>query len=102
MAEWTSNHVKAIDIGEAVDLGTMEPKYTTNTSVVFRKSGLFRVTVDENRTIIEEVPEFDMSCKGCKDDGKWENEFGYGYPCLCLRCVRRAEDYYEEEGEDGQ
>lgn len=37
MAEWTSNHVKAIDIGEAVDLGTMEPKYTTNTSVVFQK-----------------------------------------------------------------
>lgn len=36
-----------------------------------------------------------LSCKGCKHDGQFENEFEYGYPCPCIRCKRRAIDNYE-------
>jgi hypothetical protein len=36
-----------------------------------------------------------LSCKGCKNDGQFEDEFEYGYPCPCIRCKRRARDNYE-------
>jgi hypothetical protein len=37
----------------------------------------------------------ELSCKGCKHRGQFENEYEYGYPCPYIRCKRRAIDNYE-------
>ena len=47
-------------------------------------------------------PNEPLTCEGCAEIGKWENEYEYGYPSPCTRCKRRAWDNYRRppEGEE--
>ena len=48
-------------------------------------------------------PNEPLSCEGCAEIGKWENEYEYGYSSPCTLCKRRAGDNYRrppEEEED--
>ena len=42
-----------------------------------------------------------LTCDGCAEIGKWENEYEYSYPSPCTLCKRRAWDNYRRppEGE---
>lgn len=40
-----------------------------------------------------------LTCKGCKEQGKWENEFANGYECPCIYCKRMCADLYCDEAE---
>lgn len=40
-----------------------------------------------------------LTCDGCKNDGKWESEYEYGYPSPCTYCKRRASDNYARKPE---
>lgn len=45
-----------------------------------------------------------LTCEGCAELGKWENEYEYGFPSPCTGCKRRAYDNYclppERQGGD--
>ena len=50
-------------------------------------------------------PNEPLTCEGCAEIGKWENEYEYGYPSPCTRCKRRTCDNYRrppERQEDNQ
>ena len=40
-----------------------------------------------------------LTCEGCAEIGKWENEYEYGYPSPCTHCKRRACDNYRRPPE---
>ena len=40
-----------------------------------------------------------LTCEGCAEIGKWENEYEYGYPSPCACCKRRACDNYRRPPE---
>ena len=44
-------------------------------------------------------PNEPLTCEGCAEIGKWENEYEYGYPSPCTRCKRRAWDNYRRQPE---
>lgn len=52
--------------------------------------------IDEAEKIKELVlSEQKEPCKGCKYEGKYENEIEYGYPSICTTCKRRCSDNYQ-------
>ena len=44
-------------------------------------------------------PNEPLTCEGCAEIGKWENEYEYGYPSPCTRCKRRTCDNYRRPPE---
>lgn len=40
-----------------------------------------------------------LTCEGCAELGRWENEYEYGYPSPCTYCKRRACDNYRRPPE---
>ena len=40
-----------------------------------------------------------LTCEGCAELGKWENEYEYGFPSPCTHCKRRACDNYHRQPE---
>lgn len=51
---------------------------------------------------LKEQAERSKGCKGCTEQGKWDSELEYGYPCPCLMCCRNCSDNYKltKEGAD--
>lgn len=62
---------------------------------------------DKDNNVLAKTPNEPLTCEGCAELGKWENEYEYGYPSPCTCCKRRACDNYrrppegEEDNNDG-
>lgn len=66
-------------------------------TVIIRNNGGYFGTIP-SEVITGELPSAqpESNCFGCKHVGMWEDEVEYGYPSLCTRCKRRANDNYEQ------
>lgn len=97
MAEFSGGEEKIIRENEPIVFeNKTDSSFDVGMGVVFRKSGIYDVSIVGNKTVVKKLlaaqPE---TCEGCKHLGKWENEVEYGYPSPCTRCKRRVEDHYE-------
>ena len=57
----------------------------------------YKVDIDKLPTLTAQNEA--LTCEGCAEIGKWENENEYGYPSPCTRCKRRACDNYRRPPE---
>lgn len=97
MADFIRTEEKVVNVGEPVVFeNNTDSDFSVSAAVVFRKSGLYDVSIVGRRTIISKLPEI-IRCKDCKhrpiekygeimppkEDG-WDD---LKCPCLC-------EDYF--------
>lgn len=52
----------------------------------------------KDKAIAELAAMDDGTCKGCKQQGAWDNEIELGYNCPCMGCKRNFPDCYEPKG----
>jgi hypothetical protein len=54
---------------------------------------------EENTQLREKIMKATkLSCDGCDNRGKFENEIEYGYPSPCTICRRKCVDNYQTNG----
>ena len=81
--------IEKID-AEIAKIYTDEYKFNSDEFKAGKKSGLSHAM----EIFLSEQKESCNICKGCKHDGKYENELEYGYPSPCTFCKRRRPDNY--------
>lgn len=81
MAEYVNNKEETIDVGEPIIFeNKTETSFDISVGVIFRKSGLYRVSVYDNNISIQKEPE--------RIRGKWIDEGFYadGHGAHAFRC----------------
>lgn len=94
MAEYIDNGVKAV--GCRCGLGIMHTDESPDVcaGVIFKKSGIYSVSLLGNFISVSYVAPNDSTCVGCRYNIKpGQNELSN----MCLTCSRRCKDHYEKE-----
>lgn len=93
MAEFIRTEEKVVNVDEPVIFeNNTDSDFSVSAAIVFRKSGLYDVSIVGRRTIVSKVAERKndpVRCNGCRYD--W-----FGDP-RCSKCARSFQDYYEAD-----
>lgn len=97
MAEYIDNGVQAVGVGDQIGIAVLHTDETTAicAGIVFKKSGVYRVTLKGNFTFVDYLGSNDSTCVGCRYNP------GLNIPSnTCMTCSRRCADHYERENDN--
>ena len=93
MADFIRTEKKVVNVGEPITFeNNTDSDFSVSAAIVFRKSGLYDVSIVGRRTIISKVAERKnepVGCNGCR--------YGWFGDSRCSKCARSFQDYYEAD-----
>lgn len=98
MAEYVSGESMAVDVGDPITFeNKTDERFSVGVGIVFRKSGLYRVSVVGKHTSVEIEPEI-IRCRNCAN-------YSQGKTCYMVGWYNTADDFCSqaerrEEGEN--